>query len=402
MSTALPPGIGNSQQAMQATAFMRDQPWYQAQLKQWGLTPNAQGDTPLNDQQRQQVLSMARQNGIGISDKYEINPNGQIAEPDSHWLRNTLIAAAIGGSMFIPGVSEALMSGLSSAGGALGIGGGGAAGGSGAAAGAAAGTLPSSVIGSGFIPAIEGGTGLAAEAGGTAAAMSSPLLDMGMDLPSTTIGSGAMPGIAGGAGTNVSGPGGLLAAMQSGDPTAVQKLMSGMKNPSNLANLGSLLGSMSSGEKANRVSAAQMLDAYNKDMISAQTARDQDESSSLQKLAQTGYILNGHQGYTPGSITLNGQQRQLPDFGAGFTAPTDAQKSGAAALQAQLGPRLAPGGTYTPIKPQTDPGTMENIGSYGATGLGLAGGIMNMFNPQSDSTDYSKIGKTFMSYFGNK
>ncbi len=98
MPSTLPPGIGNPQEAQQATAFIRDQPWYQQMVRGWGLDPagDANGNVNLNEQQQQQLLDAARQHGIGISDSYQIDQNGQIADVPSHVLRNVLIGAGIG------------------------------------------------------------------------------------------------------------------------------------------------------------------------------------------------------------------------------------------------------------------------------------------------------------------
>lgn len=300
------------------------------------------------------------------------------SQVEDHSLRNGLLtgAAIVGGGAALQGLTT----------------------GFGAGASAASSTLPSTAINAGLFTAptsVASGAVPAALAGGTEAGAGAA----GATMSSLTDGSfpeefgqNAVDSEYG----TVAGDG-----LQSGG-SLTEKLLASLKDPSKLANIGSLLGSMSSGAKANRVTAAQMLDAYNKDMISAQTARDQDEASSLQKLAQTGYLLNGHGGYTPGTVTEGGKQVTLPDYGFGYTAPSQAQKDGATALQSQLVDRLKPGGTYTPIKPQTDPGTLENIGSYGGTAAGLAGGLLNMFSPASDGPDYSKIGKTIMSYFGSK
>lgn len=102
MPATLPTGIGNPQQAQQATAFIREQPWYQSLVKSWGIDPtdvDANGNlkAKLSDEQEQQVLKAAQDNGIGISeDSYHIDENGQIAKNDSHWVRNALIGAGIG------------------------------------------------------------------------------------------------------------------------------------------------------------------------------------------------------------------------------------------------------------------------------------------------------------------
>lgn len=103
MAGTLPPGIGNPQQAMQATAFIRQQPWYQQFLQSTGRDPNAVDTNgnplqPFNEQEQNQLLGLARQNGIGISDSYHIDQNGQIADVPSHVLRNILIGAGIGGA----------------------------------------------------------------------------------------------------------------------------------------------------------------------------------------------------------------------------------------------------------------------------------------------------------------
>lgn len=131
MAATLPPGIGNPQQAQQATAFIREQPWYANLLKTWGLQnppPGVNGGNPVNaqgqpaklsDQQQQQLIATAQQAGVGISDRYSIDENGQIAEPDSHMLRNLAIGAGLAASLFIPGVTEAIVGGLGAAGSAV-------------------------------------------------------------------------------------------------------------------------------------------------------------------------------------------------------------------------------------------------------------------------------------------
>lgn len=122
---ALPPGIGNPQQALQATAFMREQPWYKQFLASTGRNPNATDangnpTTPLSDEEQNALLGLAQQHGIGISeDSYHVDENGQIAHNESHKLRNSLIAAGIAGSMFIPGVGPAVLGGLKAGGGAI-------------------------------------------------------------------------------------------------------------------------------------------------------------------------------------------------------------------------------------------------------------------------------------------
>lgn len=96
----LPPGIGNDQQAQQATAFIREQPWYAQLLQSWGMDPkgDANGNPQkLSEGQQAQLLTTAQQHGIGISDKYHIDENGQIAAVPSHVWRNIGIGAAVAG-----------------------------------------------------------------------------------------------------------------------------------------------------------------------------------------------------------------------------------------------------------------------------------------------------------------
>lgn len=98
-----PAGIGNDQQAMQATAAMRQEPWYAELLKSWGIDPtnvdaNGNPRTKLSDDQRTTLMETAIDKGIGFNHKYDgIDENGQIIE-EHHKLRNGLIAAAIGGA----------------------------------------------------------------------------------------------------------------------------------------------------------------------------------------------------------------------------------------------------------------------------------------------------------------
>lgn len=136
--------------------YMRSAPWYQALLKSFGQDPN---NVHLTDNQKQQVIRAAQANGIVVDeggDGQEVDDSGNF-QAKGHKLRNTLIVAGIAGATI------ATMGAAGVFGGAAGAGAAGAG-----AAGAGAGTgLASTAIGSGFIPAIAGGTGLAAGAGAT-------------------------------------------------------------------------------------------------------------------------------------------------------------------------------------------------------------------------------------------
>jgi hypothetical protein len=128
---ALPAGIGSEVQIDQANRWMRVQPWYQQLLQAWGQNPNA---VHLNDAQQQQLLTEARARGVGISDRHEIDPAGNI-NPKGHKLRNTLIVAGIAGAALTAGAAAgAFGAGGASAGGASAAGAGATAGGLGGAA----------------------------------------------------------------------------------------------------------------------------------------------------------------------------------------------------------------------------------------------------------------------------
>lgn len=185
MAAQLPPGIGNDQQAMQATAAMRQMPWYVQWLKQQGLNPNdpTTQDVKLTAGQQKSLLDAARANGIGISDSYMVNENGQIVHEGGHKLRNVLIGAGIAGAA-LTGLGAAGIGPLSGL-----LGGAGAAteAGSGLAGlageGAAAGVLPSTAIGTGMAAGLPAGltgagSGLAGLAGaGSAAATGGSFID---------------------------------------------------------------------------------------------------------------------------------------------------------------------------------------------------------------------------------
>lgn len=104
MAATLPPGIGNDQQVNQANQFMREQPWYQALLKSWGQDPN---NVHLSDWQQQELLNVARNHGIWISNDYQIDPSGNIADAGmSGWAKAALIGGGVLGAAFgIPAIA---------------------------------------------------------------------------------------------------------------------------------------------------------------------------------------------------------------------------------------------------------------------------------------------------------
>ena len=191
----LPPGIGNPEQAQQATWFLRNQPWYQQWLQQnrIPLQTDAYGDVKLTDAQQQDLLNVARQHGIGISDSYEVNQNGQITNVPSHVLRNILIGAGIGGAA-LTGFGLAGVGPLAGAlgGSAEAAGAGGAAGLGGVEAGATAGlgsaALPGAMATLPAVSAGSAGAGLATAAASGLPDWLSAAKDVGGALSSLSAG----------------------------------------------------------------------------------------------------------------------------------------------------------------------------------------------------------------------
>lgn len=182
MPTALPKGIGSEQEVDQANRWLREQPWYQSWLTTQGQNP---ARVHLSDQQRSQLLSIARTRGVGISNDFEIDPSGNINRK-GHKLRNTLIGIGAGGAA-LTGLGLAGLGPLSGVFGGGSAAAGGAAGLGGVEAGAAAGLSPyvaSGALGSGL-------AGAGVEAG--AAAGLSPYVASG------ALGSGSTGSMVGGA-----------------------------------------------------------------------------------------------------------------------------------------------------------------------------------------------------------
>lgn len=377
----LPKGLGNDQEATQATSAMRQSPWYQDWAKKNGLQfeGDSYGNAKLNDNQQQDLYNQALKNGIGLNNKYDqIDENGQISEAH-HKLRNGLIAAAIAGAG-LTGFGAAGIGPLSGL-----FGGASAAAGAGTGAGVGLGETAATGIGglsatSLGLPVTAGlGTaGGAAAAGGAGAALST-IPDLGAVAPEGLPGYVSAEGVFNSMPGAVAGPG--VAGMSSGPGSLLSRFTSGLKDPGNLADLSRIIQQGATDAQGNRVIQGNFANQYDQNMLKAQTDRNATESDALKKLAQTHYILGGGSHFNPGTVQMNGQQRALPTFGLGPTAPSDAQKQGATDLQAQLTKRLAPGGTYTPMPFSNygTPGTGEQIGNYAGQGLGIAGTIMNMF-----------------------
>lgn len=158
--------------------WFRKQPQYFAKLAEMGQDPN---NVHLNDQQKQDMVRLAQSMGAVVDEGnsgQEVDDSGNFRNK-SHKLRNGLIIGGIAGAALLTaGLAGAFSGAAGVGGGAAGATGATSAAGSGLAglAGASgAGTLASTTIGTGFIPAIAGGTGLAGSAaaagGGVAGAL---------------------------------------------------------------------------------------------------------------------------------------------------------------------------------------------------------------------------------------
>lgn len=161
-----------------------------------------------------------------------------------------------------------------------------------------------------------------------------------------------------------------------------------------LADIASILGSFSSGKKADRIVEGNfvgdrdkmMLDRESiiaKIMLDAQDARNRNESDALRKLQQSSYIAGGGFKPTPQNITLRGNTTSLPSFGFGPQGASKESMTGAASLRDQMLGRLQNQESYVPkfdyvpsdITDFSKPGLLENIGSYGGAGAGILSAI---------------------------
>lgn len=160
----------------------------------------------------------------------------------------------------------------------------------------------------------------------------------------------------------------------------LSKLFGGSQPGQNLADLSKLFGGFSSGQKANRVTQGNFTQAYDRNMLDAQQARNQNESDAIRKLGITNFLQNGAAPSAPPQISLNG--KSYSPQGAFTPPPTSAaQKQGASTLESQLLARLMPGGSYTPqpLSSYAQPGAAEQIGNYGGLATGAGGALANIF-----------------------
>lgn len=154
----------------------------------------------------------------------------------------------------------------------------------------------------------------------------------------------------------------------------------GSDAPQGWADLATILGNFSSGEKANRALEGQFTQNYDRLKLEAQQDRRAQETDAQHKLSETGYILGGGSHFNPGSIQLNGKDVPVNTFGMAPPAPSDAQKAGATTLQAQMLDRLKPSGSMepTPLNNYAKPGLSEKIGSWGGAITGGIGAVSKL------------------------
>lgn len=230
MPATLPPGIGNPQQAMQATAFIREQPWYQQWLASTGKRPDANGNPqpPLSDDQQLALNKLVRQNGIGMNDKFDgIDQNGQIVE-EHHKLKKAAIAAAVGG-LALTGFGAAGIGPLAALGGSSS----GLAGLGGEFAGTSTGVGP---LASGLTGAATLGGSTAGAVGATGAGIATatdiggvalPATEAGLGVEGATTGIGPLAGGLTGATTDYAIPAGVSSAGLSSTPSYLSALKEG-------------------------------------------------------------------------------------------------------------------------------------------------------------------------------
>src|SRR5581483_3255758 len=163
----LPGGISDDASVNQANQFARSTPWYQAMLEAWGQDPK---NVHLTPQEQQTLLAAMREQGINVSDHFEVDASGNIT-PKSDVGKKILIGAAIGGAALtglgIAGIGPmaGLFGGEGAAAGTAAAGAGGVEGGAGVTMGMGA-ALPEALS---SVPALGGAAATAAPAVASAA-----------------------------------------------------------------------------------------------------------------------------------------------------------------------------------------------------------------------------------------
>lgn len=143
------------------------------------------------------------------------------------------------------------------------------------------------------------------------------------------------------------------------------------------ADAGSVLGGARSNEMAQRMVKGEFMQNYDKLNLAASEENRNRENDAMKNLARTSYISSG--GAQPLPTRFN--SGNITDLGFGPRPASDAQKQGAATLQAQLLQRLTPEGQIKPTDPNTyaNPGKLENATKWGSlisNGIGAARNIL--------------------------
>jgi hypothetical protein len=166
--------------------------------------------------------------------------------------------------------------------------------------------------------------------------------------------------------------------------------------PAALGAGGAALGSMGEASAQNRGERLAALLEQDKLRLLAEQDRRTSESDAMRKLAQTAYLRGG--GYqapaTPRTITLGGMQRELPSFGFGPRAASEAQMSAASDLERELLARLSgPGFQLSDYSREMKPGIGERLAGIFGPALGVTAVGMDRYQrsrkPTGTTNDYS-------------
>ena len=156
----------------------------------------------------------------------------------------------------------------------------------------------------------------------------------------------------------------------------------------NIADLASVFGSYSSGEKANRLTKGDLTQNYdemmlrreemiNKLMMDAQSSRNQNEADAFRKMQIGSYVAGGGANNSPVNISMRGRDTTLPSFG-GVPKPSPEMMDSARTMMSTVKSRLEEDGSYIPsfsyqphpLESYANPGMAEKIGSWAGVGLG--------------------------------
>lgn len=290
-----PAGFTRSTQEWEIDNFnkwMRSQPEWQA------IRGNSTGD--FSDLQAAQLERALQAKGITVPKDFHIDQGGNFNQK-SRVKRNLALAGLVGAGVLTGG-------GAFGMGPLAGIMGGGAA----AGAGAGAGTLASTTIGAGFIPAVGAGAA-GAGAAGTAGAI--------------------------GAGAKLAGLGKSLLTSKG--------LEAG----------GRMLGAFGDTAAANRGAAAEVALHNDRNRLDFEENARRSETDALRKLARANYLSN----FTAPGPRVSASGMTIPTFGNGVKAPSAAQQEAAKLLEAEMLARFRSPEQATDLNQFAKPGKGERF-----------------------------------------